>query len=210
MSLRCRVVAAALALLVLPGCVSTAATQPVMSSGRSVSSSSRVPVCTPLPTLGPPQGSPTPCSSEEASANAATVALEQEAIRVYDRYAAEYIRLLYEGGATEPTPVLVETTDGTFQEHMMGPLGYYKGKGLSVKGPTPRFRAAVDRTARYIDTEVTLLACEDATGSAMYNPDGSKFHDGELHVYQMLLARRDGRLKIFTNSRQEVSSCPLG
>ncbi len=209
MSLRCRVVAAALALLALPGCVSTAATQPVVSSGRSVPSS-RVPVCTPLPTLGPPQGSPTPCSSEEASANAATVALEQEAIRVYERYAAEEARLYYEGGASEPTPILVETTDGTFQKQVMGLLSFHKGQGLSAKGPAPRVRAAVDRTARYADAEVVLLTCEDRTESATYYPDGSKFADGDLQVAQMLLARRDGRLKIFAHRTQEVSACPLG
>ncbi len=201
MSLARRISAALLTLALLPGCAPSAA---------PTSTPTPTYWCTPLPTPGVSPGPPYRCPEYRARMNAQTHASEAEAMEVYRRFFDEFWRLQVEGGALEPTPIILETTEGAFQRANMAVLRDQKENAFRVQGPPPILTMAPDRNRRYADSEVVLTTCEDARTSALMNPDGTKNSDGRLYVRQAFFRRTEGRLKVFVNDRLEgVTQCPF-
>lgn len=203
MSARWVVVAATLVVALLASCTGSP-TQPTTSPTAVASTPTYV--CTP-PAGGP--ATPYACDKTTYEKQQAQLALEAEALEVYNRYAKEYWRLIFAGGAEAPTPELDATIADPFRKNIVALLAHQKSSGNLAKGEPATFRAAIDRTTRREDALVVLTTCEDSRGGAMYGPDGSLIGPGQLVVATRAMKRQDGKLRIFSNIDKVQAQCPF-
>lgn len=203
MSARWVVVAATLVVALLASCTGSP-TQPTTSPTAVASTPTYV--CT------PPAGGPATlyaCDKTTYEKQQAQLALEAEALEVYNRYATEYWRLTFSGGSASSTPELDATLADPLKKDMLALLAYQKQNGQIARGAPVARRAAIDRKATRDGAEVAVMTCEDSRESAMYGSDGAKVGDGMLIVGTRYLRRIDGHLRIFDDSTQQQETCPV-
>ncbi len=170
------------------------------------SSSSPTYVCTPGVSGGP--ATPFPCEKERYDEQQKRAALEAEAISVYRRYWAEYVRLMMSGGADEPTPTLSETLTGETLDNIMAVLRLIKQGKYAFAGTTPSVQLK-PAEAPSSPSEITLVACEDTRGSSMTNAENQSLGNGQLVVRTRKLKVFGNHLKIYTGESQVSQSCPI-
>lgn len=153
----------------------------------------------PIGSVAPsPTASPTP-SQEELSA---------EAERVYRTFFAEWKRLEREGGADEPTQVMLDNGAEIYLESVMKGLRLQKAEGIHVEGPPAltTVRASPGPTDKG-DPRYTLTVCEDYTGSYASNESGGA--PGRLIQGKVYLRNIGGRLKLVSAATEEVTRCAI-
>jgi len=176
--------------------------------------------CTPTPqtTPGPVPsltclgtgGSPSPFPCDDATRTAEQRALEQQARVVYERYWKEYTRLLEAGGATEATPELSATVAQPMLSNVVSLLRFQKDKGWVPKPFVAKYTLQMRSAPAREGAEVSVIACEDTTGSVLYDPSGQRAGQGSLSVQVRALKRVEGALKIYDGEGQAAGSpCPI-
>ncbi|MDO5287421.1 MAG: hypothetical protein Q4G45_11475 [Actinomycetia bacterium] len=159
-----------------------------------------------------PPGDPSavyPCHRDAYERQQGQASLEAEAVGVYQRFRAEYLRLLQTGGAEALTPELEATVADPVRRDLALELAAQKRAGQTVQGTVPEPAVAVDRGSRQEDSEVTLRTCDDLRATAVHQSDGRKVSDGRVLVSVRYLKRVDGALKIFASTTEQEDSCPL-
>ena len=197
-----RAAALTLTLAVVAACTPSTVTSPTPSA----SSVQPTYLCS-----GAPGTSPAPCDKAKYDEQQKAKALEDEAKGVYERYWKEYTRLLEAGGASEATPELKATVAEPMLANVVSLLKYQKDKGWKPNPFSAKLKVAISSTPVRPDAEVSVVACEDTTGSVLYDPSGARAGQGSLAVQSSALKRIDGQLKIYDGDGQpKGTQCPVG
>ncbi len=204
MALLRRLTATMTTLAILAAC--TPSPTSVVTSAPVVVSASPTYLCTPTPSA-----TPAACDKAAYDKEQQQRTLEAEAIAVYQRYWKEYTRLLEAGGATEATPELKQTITDPALANVISLLKYQKERGWVPKPFQAKLSLQVRSTALRQDAVITLIACEDTSGSVLIDPAGTKAGQGGLAVQFTALKRIDGVLKIYDGEGQpRGTTCPIG
>jgi len=184
--------AAVLASTLLVGCQSPAATP------------------TPTPTYScTPEagGTPAPCTQAEFEQMQKMDALYAEAEAVNATFRAEMERHYRMGGATELSPVFLETTAGPAREALLEfQREMHAAKRKSVGGEIKTVWVKRNAGESVQGSEVSLRVCMDGTGVKSYE-DGELVGNGLKTVDNMYFTRIDGKLKITFNTPGEDPQC---
>jgi hypothetical protein len=155
-----------------------------------------------------PTPAPRPC--DELTKNAEQRVLEEQAKAVYQRYWKEYTRLLEAGGAPEATSELKMTVSEPVLSNVVSLLRFQYDKGWKPNPFVAKYTLAIRSDPLRTDAEVTVVACEDTTGSLIFDRTGQSAGKGTLSVQIRALKRIDGQLKIFSGeSLPGGSPCPI-
>lgn len=163
-------------------------------------------VCTPSVAGGP--ATPFACDRERYDEQQRQAALEAEAIAVYKRYWAEYMRLEYAGGADQPTPELFATTADPRLTDIMALLRYHKEHQQRAQGVLKPPVVRVDR-APIEGAEVALLACQDGTNLELVDSSGQVVDTGIVLEERLGLRRFEGQLKVFKSVDTGGTRCDV-
>lgn len=194
-----RAAALTLTLAVVAACTPSTVTSP----SPSVSSVQPTYLCS-----GAPGTSPAPCDKAKYDEQQKAKALEDEAKGVYERYWKEYTRLLQQGGSDASTPELSATVASPALEDVVALLKYQKDRGIKVSIFKSSLKLAIRSQAVRSDAEVSIVACEDTTGSLFVDQNGQQVASGVLNVQVSGMRRINGVLKIYYN--EEASRpCPV-
>ena len=194
----------ALAALVLSalavGCSPTPQTTPAASSAQP----------TYLCTGGTQTATPFPCDKARYDDQQRTKALEDEALAVYQRYWKEYTRLIEAGGTTEATPELQATVAEPMLATIVAVLRFQSKSGWRPRPLVARSVVEVMTMPTRTDADLSLVACEDTTGSVMIDSAGNKAAEGSMAVNFLALRRVGGALKIYDVDGQPTGTpCPV-
>jgi hypothetical protein len=149
--------------------------------------------------------SPYACPKVQYDAKAKEAALYTEAEQVYRKFLAEHERIYRLGGVTEPTPVILVTTTGSFQADVMA--GYRNLIATHATATGGEFKIAwIKRQPK--DTMdgsiVALMACTD-TSTVQMSAQGKASTPGRI-VERIGYFVRDGELLKLTAARSKVVS----
>lgn len=191
------IVAAATAALVLcTGCVQ----QPTPSP---------LPQATPTWSCTPVTGeTPYPCYEQQYQETSAQNALYAQAEAVYRKYAAEDLRILWAGGTSAPTSVLLETTAGTYLSEALTEYrqlqevhgGLLKG-GYSIAW----FKPVPDVVKS--GSVATLEVCKDISDAIFRGTDGKPYQLGEDSEERLYFVMESKVLKVGSAEHKRVNSC---
>jgi hypothetical protein len=154
--------------------------------------------------LDDPSPSPTPSSPSPSgrSSPRSTSARDREHAdllevqNVYRTVFKEELRLQASGGITKPTPILLQTTSGTYRRGLMQALKSVKADGIRMT--TPGRLVGVSMGA-WNPARVSFYGCEDYGVSKWVKSDGSAYRTdpSSLRYEQHLVAKKsDGRWRI--------------
>lgn len=184
--------AAILASTLLVGCQSPAATP------------------TPTPTYScTPEagGTPAPCTQAEFEQMQKMDALYAEAEAVNATFRAEMERHYRMGGATELSPVFLETTAGPAREALLEfQREMHRDKLKSVGGEIKTVWVKRNVGQSMQGSEVSLRVCIDGS-SVQTLEDGRPVGSGGKGVDAMYFSRVEGKLKITFNIAEEDAEC---
>ena len=176
---------AALVLIALAvGCTPTPRTTPAASSAQP----------TYLCTGGTQTATPFPCDKARYDDQQRTKALEAEALSVYQRYWKELNRLMAAGGTTEVTPEYRATLAGPMLENAMVVPRFLAERGWTAKPLVASVRVAIIHIPVRSEAEVSLVVCEDFTGTTFLNRDGQASGGGHLGVQHLAVRSIEGSL----------------
>ena len=178
---------------VLAGC--TTVTQPTATPTNSPTY-----LCT--PEAG---GTPLPCGPIEAEQAEKRDALYADAEAVYRRYWGEIDRLTLEENPPF-TPVLEETTDGTFRrlvQEGLDPSSHRERVSGDVKLVRLERLPGLSRDG----STVALLMCADARDARYVTVRDDTPTAGFVYEMRLYLAPRDDRLKLITSESRNVQEC---
>lgn len=135
--------------------------------------------------------------------------LSGRAERVYRTFFNEWTRLEREGGAEEPTQVLLDNGSGGYLKGVMGFLRNQKSTGRIIGGPLPKVTVVAAPGGEFegVDPRLTLQVCEDHT-AAWFEEDGTQYA-GELAQGTVYLGYVEGRIKVIGASTKSVEQCTL-
>lgn len=194
-----------LAVAMLTGCQPAS---PTPTAGPTTSPVS--PTAVPTPTyLCTPEagGDEAPCSQIEYEDMKAKDALYAEAEAVYREYWAEVVRIMRQGGVSEPTEILLQTTDGFQLEYVVKNLSQLIEDGVAARGDDPTIvwirRLPGQSKSGSI---VALSTCVDASKWGFYAGDQLQV-PGRAGIDDLYFNRVDGTLKIIGADGQEATSC---
>lgn len=184
--------AAILASTLLVGCQSPAAT-PTPTPSYS---------CT--PEAG---GTPAPCTRAEFEQMQKMDALYAEAETVNAAFRAEMERHYRMGGATELSPVFLETTAGPAREALLEfQREMHAAKRKSVGGEIKIVWVKRNAGESMQGSDVSLRVCTDGTSLKSYE-DGEYLGPGLKVLDVMYFTTIDGKLKITFNTAEEDPEC---
>lgn len=147
-----------------------------------------------------------PCTPEVAAEQAELKKLRAEAEEAQRVVFAERIRLANEGGADEPSEVLLANTSGNYLEMAMGLLRDQKKRGVEIRGSVRVVvKATPGETMSGSDPRLTMTACEDSSPGT-YTRDGTTFR-GNVFEGKVFAAVVDGRVKLINAEMKQVPSC---
>lgn len=198
--------AAMLAAVLLAGCqpgTPTTAPTPTSPSASTVS-----PVPTPTYQCTPEAGGEaTPCTQIHYEEMKAKDRLYAEAEAVYRQFWDEVVRIMRQGGATEPTKVLLMTTDGFQLEDVMKNLSELVEDGTVARGEAPEIEWVRRLPGQSKSGSIVALStCVDATGWGFY--EGKELViQGGVAIDEIYFRRIDGVLKIIGTDGDEVETC---
>jgi hypothetical protein len=133
--------------------------------------------------------------------------LYTEAEAVYRRFLAEDERIFRQGGITEPTAVLLETTTGAFLENSMTLYrSFVEGERKSVGGEIRLQSLARLPSQSKGGSIVAMRACVDASTTTVYRR-GKPAGKGGVGADALYFGRVDGVLKIQGADGKAVESC---
>lgn len=135
--------------------------------------------------------------------------LSAQAERVYRAFFNEWTRLKREGGADEPTEILLNNGAGPYLESVMKNLRDQKAGGHTIGGPLPVLKVVGVPGGDYegIDPRLTLQVCEDST-AAWWEEAGER-HPGGIAQGTVYLGKVDDRIKVMGISTELVKQCTL-
>lgn len=147
------------------------------------------------------------CSQHQYDDMVAKDQLYAEAEAVYRKFLAEDLRIARAGGLSQPTSVLLATTDGVFFDDVM--VGYRSDKkaGLTARGGD----RVIERIDRVPGTSkggslATLRVCVDSSSIEVLRR-GEPIGFGLVSQDDLYFAMRGQRLKIIGADGKEVRSC---
>lgn len=159
-----------------------------------------------------PAGDPSasyPCSKQAYDRQQQQASLEAEAVRVYQRFRAEYVRLSQSGGAQALSPELEAVLADPMKADVAMQLATQQREGRTVRGNVPQPEWVVDRGSSYDGSQIALRTCDDLRGTSEHRADGSKVSDGRFLVGVRYLKRIDGALRLFASTTEQEDSCPI-
>jgi hypothetical protein len=186
---------AALAVLVtLAGCQAVASpTTTSTTPAPTVTSASPEPSFTCTPEAG---GDEYECTQAQHDEMVAKDALYAEAEQVFRRLFAENIRISRAGGITEPTPVLLETSERYFLDDVMKEYRRLHRLEWVAKGEDPVITNVTRLAGRTKEGSVLAIrVCVDASGWGFYHGKTLKSPGGEAED-DLYFTRTDGVLQI--------------
>ncbi|MEE9964521.1 MAG: hypothetical protein K4304_05435 [Propionicimonas sp.] len=152
-------------------------------------------------------GTPQPCYKAEHDLQVKEDALYTEAEAVYRKFLAEDERINRSGGASAASPVLTETTTGTY---LASAVAVYKAlKAAKATATGGEFKIAwIHREPRLTreDSLAAMTACTD-TSSVQMASKGKKPRPGTIGEQTVYFVRQDGRLKIADGTYRWVDQC---
>ena len=199
--------AAMLAAVLLAGCQPTAT--PTSPTPTSPSASTVSPVPTPTYQCTPEAGGEaTPCTQIQHEDMKAKDRLYAEAEAVYREFFAENVRISRAGGVTEPTDVILATTDGIAREEAMAAFGDLVESATHAEGEDPKVTIHRAPGLSRGGSIVTLRTCVDSTGWRFYRGKElvSEPGLGEDRIY---FSRIGQRLKMTYVEGREVDTCDV-
>lgn len=150
-----------------------------------------------------------PCTPEVAAEQAELKKLRAEAEAAYRASFTERVRLSNEGGATEPSPQLLESADGDYLDAVMALLRDQKARGEIIRSKSVtnvRQATGAEQDRSGADPRLTLDVCEDNTQSSWTDPTGVE-HQSTSFAGKVLVGQIGGRLKVSGADLAEVDSC---
>ena len=152
-----------------------------------------------------PEGTPSPAVSSTPSQEE----LSAEAERVYRTFFNEWIRLEREGGADEPTQILVENGAEGYLEGVSLMLKEQRQRGETAGGPLPIVTVKPDpgMSAEGSDPRLTLAVCEDHSAGWYRDEDGQRL--GLLLQGRVFLKEIDAQFRVVWARTKEVQKCEL-
>ncbi|HHV20546.1 MAG TPA: hypothetical protein GXZ30_03275 [Propionibacterium sp.] len=162
-------------------------------------------VITPAPWPGGTSATPQTTPSTEPTQEELSAQAEQ----AYRAFFNEWKRLELEGGADEPTPILLENGAEKYLEGVMLFLREQKAIGYTVDGemPTTQVVPRPGETDQESDPRLTLAVCEDSTLS--WHTDDLGRHQGTRSQGLVFLRIVDGRPKVVWANTDVVETCAL-
>ncbi|MDO5681619.1 MAG: hypothetical protein Q4G46_02155 [Propionibacteriaceae bacterium] len=133
--------------------------------------------------------------------------LSAEAERVYRTFFDEVTRLEREGGALEPTQILLDNGTGKYLDANMAILREQVASGETVGGPLPTVtvKPAPGGNFSGVDPRLTLYVCEDSSQGWFQDSEGT--YQGGIGDGNIYLGRVDGRMKIMASDMKLVDEC---
>lgn len=150
-----------------------------------------------------------PCTPEVAAEQAELKKLRAEAERAYRATFTEREKLSNEGGATNPTSILLENADGDYLAAVMALLRDQQARGEVVRSQsTTNVKPAPNAGAGKpgVDPRLSLDVCEDNSKSSWLDKDGVA-HPSTSFAGKIFVGQIDGRIKVIGADLAEVSSC---
>lgn len=166
------------------------------------------PNAAPTFTCTPTTGTPTPCYKAEYDLQTKQNRLYTDAETIYRKYLAEDDRIYRAGGATTPTPVMLETLTGKALEENTQRYQDLRRSSTKATGGTLVIgyirRAPEDATQ---DAIVALQSCIDTRTQTIH--EGKKSYPGKIGLERAYFSQTSNGLKIshFTHFEGEASSC---
>lgn len=159
---------------------------------------------TPTPWPGDTAG-PTPTTTSTPSQEELSAQAEQ----AYRAFFTEWTRLEREGGADEPTQVLLDNGAGKYLDGVMALLRDQKATGRQVGGAPPQLTVVPAPGGDFegIDPRLTLQVCEDHREAWFEDQSGRRA--GQLVQGTVYLGFVDGRIKATGASTKVVDRCTL-
>ena len=151
-----------------------------------------------------PLSTPSPTSTDTLS----QAELSAMAEDTYRTFFAEWTRLEREGGAEEPTLVLLENGAGPYLESVMELLREQRDSGTTVSGlAVAKVIPAPGGDFQGIDPKLTLRVCEDHSNGT-YTREGVTYQ-GEIREGLVYLGSVNGRTKVMGGDTQLVDACSV-
>lgn len=194
--------AAMLAVVLLAGCQPGTAPTPTSPSASTVS-----PVPTPTYQCTPEAGGEaTPCTQIHYEEMKAKDRLYAEAEAVFREFFTENIRISRSGGVTEPTDVILATTEGVAREEAMAAFSNLVESKIRAEGEDPKVTIHREPGLSRAGSIVTLRTCVDGTGWGFYRGKElvSEPGFGEDRVY---FSRIGQSLKMTYVEGRKVDTC---
>jgi hypothetical protein len=184
--------------------VAIAAFIALAASGCTQPDPNAKPTYTCTPTDG---GTPHPCYKAEYDLQVREDSLYAEAEAVYRKYIAEEERINRIGGITTPSPVILETTTGTFQENVMDNYRELKAGGATAEGGSFKVAWFKRQPTRQLDGSIAaLMVCVDAS-SVQMGARGKTAQPGRINETIGYFVREGGGLKLAASMAKEVEQC---
>ncbi len=162
-------------------------------------------VCTPGVSGGP--ATPFACEKERYDEQQKRAALEAEAISVYKRYWAEYVRLEAAGGTDTATNELLATTADPWLGDVMAILRHLKTNQWHSEGPESRPEVSVLREPMD-GADLVLHVCQDSSNLRLVDANGKVVDRGTVLDQKVGLKRVATDLKVFRAEPTGVKTCP--
>lgn len=152
-------------------------------------------------------GTPGPCTQAEFEQMQKTDALYAEAEAVNAKFRAEMERHYRIGGATELSPVFLETTAGPAREALLEfQREMHAAKRKSVGGEIKTVWVKRNVGQSMEGSEVSLRVCVDGRTTEVVQ-DGDPIGKGNATVDVMYFSRVEGDLRLTFNQRGDSSEC---
>lgn len=168
------------------------------------------PTTSPSPTyLCTPEagGEATPCSPEQYSEQLRLNVLYDEALKNYQRYFNENVKLQRAGGADKASPNLLAVAGGPFLDATVTNLRQMRELGVKA-GPGDFKLVRADRSpgAASRGYEVALATCVDGRGVPLLQGDAT-LKEGSLVAQTVFFKRDGGVLKLWDAEARPVEGC---
>lgn len=198
-----RAIAAVVPVVLLVGCTPTAPP----TSTPSLVPTSTSPSPEPSPTCSPYNGTPKPCTPEEASKTEEQNALISQAEQTYRKYFEESDRVQRMGGATKPTEQLLETLTGKALKSAMEVYKDLKVNKTRAQGGSFAIVSITPKPTRTKDGSVMSLDVCWRAKDVKFKVDGVTLTRNAIVREDSYLRKDGGNLKIALFEYEEVSKC---
>lgn len=155
-----------------------------------------------------PTPAPSPC--DEKTRDSEQRALEDQARATLDRFWREYNRLSKAGGADGATPELKATVAEPMLGNIVAVLKYQREQTWKPDPFIVNHKLQIQPIQIRPDAEVSILTCEDLTGSILYDAAGKRAGQGGMAVQAYALKRMGGAMTIYDgDGKFDATECPI-